>query len=107
MNGGEEFEILGEAERTIITRHSSLITSVQPNPFNPQTVLSYQLPVASQVALQVYDTAGRLVATLADGWRESGFHDVTFNGFGLPSGIYFYRLKAGEFQATGKMMLVK
>jgi hypothetical protein len=78
-----------------------------PNPFNPSTTINYQLPAAGHVNLQVYDTAGRLVTTLADGWRESGNHQVTFDGSHLPSGLYLYRLTAGANSASGKMVLLK
>jgi len=84
---------------------SNLIIS--PNPFNPTTVLSYQLQDASQVNLTVYETAGRLVAELVNGHREVGVHEVTFNGSGLSSGIYIYRLTADNQTVTGKMVLMK
>jgi len=78
-----------------------------PNPFNPTTVLSYKLQVASIVNLSVYDIAGRKVAELVNGWRDAGVHEVTFNGSDLASGIYVYRLLAGDFEGSGKMVLMK
>lgn len=83
-----------------------------PNPFNPTTVASFELRVPSYISLRVYDTAGRLVATLVDGWREAGRHEVIFDpkgagGSELASGIYIYRLEAGIFTANGKMVLMK
>jgi len=78
-----------------------------PNPFNPRTVLSYELRAASCVSLRVYDTAGRLVATLVNGWRDAGSHQVTFDGSHLTSGIYFYRLQAGEYVGVKKLILLK
>lgn len=104
LNTGEPFDTSSEP---FITHHSSLMTSVSPNPFNPATVLRYELPRASFVKLAVYNVSGRLVATLLDGWREAGVHEVTFDGSGLPSGIYIYRLTAGGFTASGKMILMK
>jgi len=86
---------------------SYALNPAHPNPFNPKTAISYQLPASGFVALRIYDTAGRLVATLVNGWREAGLHEATFDASGLPSGIYLYRLQAGDFQATGKMVLVK
>jgi hypothetical protein len=85
---------------------------VWPNPFNPSTVASFELRVPSRVNLKVYDTAGRLVATLADGWRGAGSHEVTFDPAGasgsrLASGLYFVRMQAGEYSAVRKMMLLK
>jgi len=78
-----------------------------PNPFNPTTTLSFDLPQASRVTLQVYDISGRLVNTLVNGYRQAGFHHVTFDAAGLASGVYLYRMEAGEFIATGKMVLLK
>ncbi len=78
-----------------------------PNPFNPTTVLSYQLQAASRVNLAVYDISGRKVAGLVDGWRDAGIHEVTFDASNLASGVYIYRLEAGDFTASGKMVLMK
>jgi|GEM_PF-778520 len=81
--------------------------SVSPNPFNPSTALSYKLQAASHVSFRVYDTAGREVRTLVNGWREAGWHEVTFDGSDLPSGIYFVRLSAGGNTAVQKLVLLK
>jgi len=78
-----------------------------PNPFNAATAISYQLPFASQVKLNVYDTSGRLVSTLVDGWQQSGTHSAIFNGSNLASGVYLYRLTAKQNTAVGKMALLK
>jgi hypothetical protein len=78
-----------------------------PNPFNPTTTISYELPVAGVVNLSVYDTAGRQVATLVNGFRQAGAHKVTFDGSGLASGLYLCRMEAGEYTAVQKMVLLK
>jgi len=78
-----------------------------PNPFNPSTTLSFALPEAARMNLSVYDVSGRLVATLVDGWRDAGIHEVIFDGSNLASGIYIYRMNAGDFTANGKMVLIK
>ena len=65
-----------------------------PNPFNPTTVISYQLPVTSDVRLAVYDLLGREVRVLVDAKMEAGIHEVTLEGSGLSGGVYFYRLQA-------------
>lgn len=78
-----------------------------PNPFNPTTVIKYQLKAAGNVTLKVYDVLGREVATLVDGRQNEGSHAVTFNAARLPSGVYFYRLDAGSYIKTRKMILVK
>jgi len=78
-----------------------------PNPFNAKTVASYELRVASEVSLWVYDTAGKLVRTLVKGWMPAGFHRAVFDGRDLPSGIYICRLQAGDFEGIQKMVLLK
>jgi len=78
-----------------------------PNPFNGLTALSYQLSAYSYVRLRVYDTAGRLVETLVDGWRSAGVHELTFDASGLPSGMYLAKMQAGEYLGVQKMVLVK
>jgi hypothetical protein len=78
-----------------------------PNPFNPTTVISYQLPVASNVSLKIYDALGKEVATLVSARQEAGGHSIAFNANTLSSGIYFYRLQTENFVQTKKMMFVK
>ncbi len=78
-----------------------------PNPFNPKTVVSSQLPVASQVRLVVYDLLGREVAVLVNERRAAGSYEDTFDGSGLSSGVYIYRLNAGAFISARAMLLVK
>jgi hypothetical protein len=87
-------------------RRYALLSS-SPNPFNPSTTLSFELRAASHVSLKVYDTAGRLVATLTDGLMLAGTHRATFDGSRLASGIYLARLQAGEFTATQKLVMLK
>ena len=78
-----------------------------PNPFNPSTVIKYQLSDASQISLKVYDVMGREVATLVNSFQEQGVYNVTFNANGLASGIYLYKLNAGGKQLINKMLLMK
>jgi len=89
-----------------------------PNPFNPGTVISYQLPVSSDVTLKVFDILGREVATLVDEYKPAGMYEVEFNlsagrqgpvsGIRHPaSGVYFYQLRAGSFVQTKKMILLR
>ncbi len=84
-----------------------LLMQNYPNPFNPATVISYQLAKPGHVTLRVYDALGRVVATLVDRRQGPGKYDVTFNGGRFPSGVYLYRLDAGNHSAMKKMMLVK
>jgi hypothetical protein len=78
-----------------------------PNPFNPVTTLSYNLPEKSKVSLKVYHLHGQLVAKLVDGWRDKGLHEVTFDASHLASGMYFYNLTSGTYSTTRKMILIK
>ncbi len=78
-----------------------------PNPFNPTTVITYQLQDARSVKLSVFDVNGRLITELVNGFRNAGQHEVTFDASRLPSGIYFYRIRVGEYDASGKMVLMK
>jgi hypothetical protein len=83
-----------------------------PNPFNPQTTLSFSLPTASHVRLTIYDVRGHLVTTLVDEDRGPGVHDVVWNGRDarnrqVASGVYLYRIEAGSFIETKRMVLVK
>lgn len=78
-----------------------------PNPFNPSTNIQFSLPKTSLVELNVFDLTGRHVATLFSGRKASGNHTVAFNASQLSSGIYIYRIKAGEFVQTKRMLLIK
>lgn len=87
--------------------HSFSLDQNYPNPFNPTTQIQFELPEQSEVLLQVYDVTGRRVARVADGRFLSGRHTVEFNASNLPSGLYIYRLRAGSFVETQKMILLK
>lgn len=78
-----------------------------PNPFNPETMIRFQLPASVLVTLTVYDVLGRPVAVLINEPRPAGIHDISFDATGLASGTYFYRLIAGDQLKTGKMVLSK
>jgi len=78
-----------------------------PNPFNPSTIINYQLPKANHVTLRLYDAIGREVATLVDEYKEAGSYDIQFNASKLSSGVYFYRIQAGENVDLKKMILMK
>jgi hypothetical protein len=78
-----------------------------PNPFNPSTDISYTVPKASQVRIEVFDLLGRNVATLLDGVVQPGEHRVRFDGKGLATGMYIYRLSVPGQVFSKKMLLVK
>jgi len=104
FNSGESF---GDEGNSRIAPTTCGLSQIYPNPFNPTTVISYKLQDASFTNLTVYDISGRLVADLANGWREAGYHEVTFDGSGLASGVYIVRLSAGDFSQTQKVILLK
>ena len=78
-----------------------------PNPFNPSTMIRYSLPHRSRVVLTVYNTLGQQLATLLNGDIDAGYHEVRFDASGLASGVYFYRLQAGDFGQTRKLLLLR
>lgn len=78
-----------------------------PNPFNPTTKISYSVPQLSFVSLKVFDSLGKEVAELVNGEKYPGSFEVNFNASNLPSGVYFYRLTAGNFSQTKKLILMK
>jgi len=78
-----------------------------PNPFNPSTQIDFSIPQQSNVQLKVYNTLGQLVTTLVNGNLSAGFHSVTFDARNLASGLYIYRLTAGNFTNVKKMLLLK
>jgi len=120
---GGNFTLAGGIASTFIARWNSGTSRVEqlsptapktflleqnyPNPFNPSTTIRYQLPVASEVKLEVYDVLGKKVATLVSERQAAGYYQYVWNANGLTSGVYFYRLQAGGFVETKKMMLVK
>jgi hypothetical protein len=78
-----------------------------PNPFNPTTKIDYQLPIESKVILKVYDILGREVATLVNENQEAGYKEINFDASLLSSGIYLYKLIAGDFVSSKKMIVIK
>ena len=78
-----------------------------PNPFNPTTTIKYSLEKTEHVTLKVYDELGNVVKTLVNGNKDAGRYSLEFNGAGLASGIYYYRITAGSFSEVKKLMLLK
>lgn len=78
-----------------------------PNPFNPTTVISYQLPENGFVTLKIYDVLGKEITTLVNEYKEAGYYEASFDASSLSSGVYFYKLQAGNFVTTKKMLLAR
>ena len=78
-----------------------------PNPFNPATIIGFFIPKASDVKLTIYSISGEKIEEILNSRLSAGNHEFVFNGEGLSTGVYIYRLEAGEFIETKKMMLIK
>lgn len=107
INFSTEITVSNEMENGKLVPEEFRLNQNYPNPFNPSTVISYQLPVSSDVSLKVFDMLGREVATLVNSRQTAGQHKVSFDASAFSSGIYIYQLKAGEFSSTRKMLLIK
>ena len=84
-----------------------LLSQNYPNPFNPSTIIEYSVPQTSLISLKVFDILGREVVTLENEEKPSGTYVIEFDGSKLPSGVYFYRIQAGDFIQTKKMILLR
>lgn len=96
----------GTNETASVPTETKLIGNY-PNPFNPTTQISYQLKEAAEVTIKIYDVLGKEVKTLVDGFKEEGYHQVSFDASSLSSGIYFYTMKTKEKYDIQKMLLVR
>lgn len=109
---GQDFEIINGASKDPVVPIQFALNQNHPNPFNPTTEINFALPKACDITLEVYNIAGQKVATLVDGTLEAGEHTVQWHsrdqsGTPVASGIYLYRLTAGEFTDSKKMILLK
>lgn len=108
----EEYEknfstLVGVDENNESITQAFLLSQNYPNPFNPTSKIKYQIAKLSKVELRVYDILGQEITTLVNKVQSPGNYEVTFNGSQLASGVYFYRLAAGDFVQTKKMLLIK
>jgi hypothetical protein len=78
-----------------------------PNPFNPKTIINYELPITNYVDLSIFDVLGQKVATLIETKQQPGSYQVEWDASGFASGVYYYRIQAGEFQDVKKMILIR
>ncbi|MGE5409824.1 MAG: T9SS type A sorting domain-containing protein, partial [Clostridiales bacterium] len=97
-----------EGKRQKVVPSEFALLNNYPNPFNPSTVIGYELPERSQVELKIYDALGREISTLVDKEEQSaGKYEMVFHAEHFSSGVYFYSLRAGKFFKTKKMLLVR
>jgi hypothetical protein len=109
---GMSYDAIANARPLSVARGQGLPVSVAlfqnyPNPFNPSTTIRYALPTRAHVALSVFNTLGQQVAVLFHGDQDAGYHEVRFDGSNLASGVYFYRIQAGDFVQTCKLVLLR
>ncbi len=103
----EIIDVSNEQEETTGVPNEFSLEQNYPNPFNPTTVINYSIPENSKVNITVYNLLGREVAKLVNKEQLAGSYSVTFNAQGLSSGVYIYRIQAGEFEKTRKAVLIK
>ena len=101
------FKYSSEVDVNFIFENDFRISQNYPNPFNPSTTIEYQIPQASFVTIKVYDVLGKEVVTLVNEVKPAGIHEVNFEPKNLTSGLYLYKIKAGSFEQTRKMLLLK
>jgi hypothetical protein len=101
-----KFEYSEELEVELVPTEYALYQNY-PNPFNPITTIKYQIPELSFVTLKVFDVLGNEIVTLVNEDKPAGSYEVEFNATSLPSGICFYKLQAGDYVETKKMVLMK
>jgi hypothetical protein len=106
-NGGILMKMLPGSYAKNQVKDKYVLKDNYPNPFNPTTTISYQIPKNEFVTIRIYDMTGREVANLVNETKTAGTYNVTWNASGLSSGIYFYKLQAGSFTEVKKMTLVK
>jgi hypothetical protein len=94
-------------ETSLYTPQGYMLNQNYPNPFNPTTIISWQLPVSSPVKLPIYNTIGERIAILVRKRFSAGSHSLEWNASGIASGVYLYRLEAGDYTRTRKMILMK
>jgi hypothetical protein len=104
-DGTFEYSKVIEAEVAVPMNYE--LNQNYPNPFNPSTLITYSLPLASDVKLSVFNALGKTVRVLENGYKNAGTYSVNFNANELPTGTYFYKIEAGQFSQIKKMMLLK
>ena len=105
ITGVEDEELAGIPEEFALHQN-------YPNPFNPETTIQYQLPEPANVLVKIYNLQGQLVRTLVNENKEAGFHEIVWDARdetdqSMPSGVYFYRIQAGDFVEVKKLTLLR
>ena len=98
---------IGDDQGSLLSPSNYNLAQNYPNPFNPITKISWQSPVGSWQTLKVYDVLGNEVATLVDEYKPAGSYEVEFDGSKLSSGVYFYKMQAGDYISVRKMILLR
>jgi hypothetical protein len=98
-------DVEGQIERVLPIRYA--LEQNYPNPFNPATRITFCIPDDKLVTLKIFDLLGREIAVLVNEKKQAGIHSVDWNAVGFPSGVYFYRMQAGSFTGTKKLVLLK
>jgi hypothetical protein len=104
---GDQEEVTGVESKDVTSVETYSLSQNYPNPFNPTTTISYTLPKAGKVSIDIFNMIGQKVATLVNANQTAGIHTVAFDGANLTSGVYFYRLQAGNYTTMRKMVLMK
>lgn len=97
----------GKNNNNVIIPKVYSLSQNYPNPFNPVTNIKYQIPADRYVSLKIYDITGREIANLVKEYKQAGYYTVSFNGSNFASGVYFYRIQAGDFVQVKRMVLIK
>lgn len=104
-DGGTILDVEGLASAQMPVRYG--LMQNYPNPFNPRTTIKYDLPKSSMVKLSVYDILGREVSVLVNDMKNAGSYEVKYDASGLSSGFYFYRIQAGDFVQSKRLVVLK
>jgi len=100
-------QLTGVAKKNNVIPTKFSLSQNYPNPFNPSTIINYSIPQNENVTLKIYNVLGQEIATVFQGFQTKGSYTATFDASKLSSGVYFYRLQAGQFNETKKMLLIK
>ena len=100
-------KIINSLDDTFTLQNEFKLNQNYPNPFNPSTTIKYSVPNTSNVVIKVFDILGNEIETLVNEEKPIGIYEITWYAENLPSGVYFYQLKARSFVETKKMILMK